>query len=45
MQTIKAIVAGLIAASVGMAAMSGKVTDTAGTACVDSFGIFSYFRY
>jgi uncharacterized protein (TIGR02145 family) len=32
MQTIKAIVAGLIAASVGMAAMSGKVTDTAGTA-------------
>jgi uncharacterized protein (TIGR02145 family) len=32
MQTIKAIVAGLMAAAVGMAAMSGKVTDTSGTA-------------
>jgi uncharacterized protein (TIGR02145 family) len=32
MQTIKAIFAGLVAASVSMAAMSGKVTDTSGTA-------------
>jgi uncharacterized protein (TIGR02145 family) len=34
MRTIKAVLAGLIAASVSMAAISGKVTDTSGTVAI-----------
>jgi uncharacterized protein (TIGR02145 family) len=37
MQTIKMIFTGLVAASVCMAAMSGKVTDTSGTAISGAF--------